>query len=95
MQRNEVGSEEKAPEKPGGLGGVSLKIAAKPQVKNVFAQQKKNALAGGPKKAVIEQPKKMSEAERIMKEELERKRSRGFSGYGGPSAKKQKSDFSG
>ncbi|KAJ4425306.1 hypothetical protein N0V82_000116 [Gnomoniopsis sp. IMI 355080] len=57
---------------------------AKPQPKNVFAQAKKNALSGGAKKAVkIEQPKKMSEAERIMREELEKKRSRGSSGNGG------------
>lgn len=56
---------------------------AKPQPKNVFAQAKKNALSGGAKKAVkIEQPKKMSEAERIMREEMERKRSRGPSGNG-------------
>lgn len=57
---------------------------AKPQPKNVFAQAKKNALSGGAKKAVkIEQPKKMSEAERIMREEMERKRSRGPQGNGG------------
>lgn len=57
---------------------------AKPQPKNVFAQAKKNALSGGAKKAVkIEQPKKMSEAERIMREEMEKKRSRGPSGNGG------------
>lgn len=57
---------------------------AKPQPKNVFAQAKKNALSGGAKKAVkIEQPKKMSEAERIMREEMEKKRSRGPPGNGG------------
>lgn len=57
---------------------------AKPQPKNVFAQAKKNALSGGAKKTVkIEQPKKMSEAERIMREEMEKKRSRGPSGNGG------------
>lgn len=56
----------------------------KPQPKNVFAQAKKNALSGGAKKAVkIEQPKKMSEAERIMREEMEKKRSRGPPGNGG------------
>ncbi|KUI57901.1 hypothetical protein VP1G_05207 [Cytospora mali] len=58
--------------------------AKPPQAKNVFAQAKKNALAGGTKKAVkIEQPKKMSEAERIMREEMDRKRARGPSGGGG------------
>ncbi|KAI9661761.1 MAG: hypothetical protein M1821_009000 [Bathelium mastoideum] len=42
--------------------------------KNVFAAAKKNPLAGK-KMAVKEQPKKMSEVERIMREELARKRS--------------------
>ncbi|KAH9904702.1 domain of Kin17 curved DNA-binding protein-domain-containing protein [Xylariomycetidae sp. FL2044] len=56
---------------------ISMKMAAKPQPKNVFAAAKKNALGGGSKKvSVFEQPKKMSEAERIMKEEIERKRAR-------------------
>lgn len=58
---------------------VSLKFGAKPQPKNVF----KNAFAGAPKKVMAAQPKKMSEAERIMKEELERKRAR-ESGGGPP-----------
>jgi DNA/RNA-binding protein KIN17 len=62
--------------KPSGFGGISLK-AGKPQTKNVFAQAKKNALVGGSKKpGKIEQPKKMSEAERIMRQEMDRKRSR-------------------
>ncbi|OTB06113.1 hypothetical protein M426DRAFT_319188 [Hypoxylon sp. CI-4A] len=70
---------------------ISLKVAAKPQTKNVFAAAKKNALAGAPKKAsAFEQPKKMSEAERIMKEEIERKRSRGNSGREGFSNKRQR-----
>ncbi|EFX01107.1 c2h2 finger domain containing protein [Grosmannia clavigera kw1407] len=62
---------------------VSLKLGglSKPQPKNVFAAAKKNALSGGGGKK-IELPKKMSEAERIMKEELERKRSRDFSSHG-------------
>ncbi|GAB1314894.1 hypothetical protein MFIFM68171_05104 [Madurella fahalii] len=55
---------------------VSLKLGGKPQPKNVF----KNAFAGAPKKVMAAQPKKMSEAERIMKEELERKRARGAGG---------------
>ncbi|KAG7289479.1 hypothetical protein NEMBOFW57_005850 [Staphylotrichum longicolle] len=58
---------------------VSLKFGVKPQPKNVF----KNAFAGAPKKVMATQPKKMSEAERIMKEELERKRAR-ESGGGPP-----------
>jgi DNA/RNA-binding protein KIN17 len=62
-------------------------IQSKP--KNVFAAAKKNALAGK-KAAVIEQPKKMSEAERIMKDEIERKRSREAFASGGPSQKRQR-----
>jgi DNA/RNA-binding protein KIN17 len=53
--------------------------AAKP--KNVFAAApKKNALGGSKKPAGIPQQKPMSEAERIMKEELERKRRREMNG---------------
>ncbi|KAG5927235.1 hypothetical protein E4U42_002430 [Claviceps africana] len=64
-------------------GGVSVKLGTKPQTKNVFAQAKKNALASGSKKlGKIEQPKKMSEAERIMREEMDRKRSRESAGFG-------------
>ncbi|RFU79913.1 zinc finger rts2 [Trichoderma arundinaceum] len=75
----------------GGFGGVSLKFGEKPQTKNVFAQAKKNALASGSKKgSLIQQPKKMSEAERIMKEELERKRPSGSAGFGMPGGKKQR-----
>ncbi|CAK7204141.1 hypothetical protein SEUCBS139899_006895 [Sporothrix eucalyptigena] len=57
---------------------VSLKFGglSKPQPKNVFAAAKKNALAGKSSGKKIEVPKKISEAERIMKEEMERKRSR-------------------
>ncbi|TRX96227.1 hypothetical protein FHL15_002951 [Xylaria flabelliformis] len=70
---------------------ISMKMTAKPQTKNVFAAAKKNALVGGQKKAsVFEQPKKISEAERIMREEQERKRSRQGSGFGGPSNKRQR-----
>ncbi|KAK4138608.1 hypothetical protein BT67DRAFT_459480 [Trichocladium antarcticum] len=70
----EAGKEDR---KPAGLAAavakpVSLKFGAKPQAKNVF----KNAFAGAPKRVMAAQPKKMSEAERIMKEELERKRVR-------------------
>lgn len=76
------------------FGGVSMKLGGKPQTKNVFAQAKKNALAGGSKKgAKIEQPKKMSEAERIMREEMDKKRSRESAGFGFSmsSGKKQRS----
>ncbi|CEI39522.1 hypothetical protein FVEN_g8731 [Fusarium venenatum] len=84
-----------APAKPSGFGGISMKLTGKPQTKNVFAQAKKNALSSGPKKpAKIEQPKKMSEAERIMKEEMEKKRSRDSAGFnfGMGSNKKQKNN---
>jgi DNA/RNA-binding protein KIN17 len=65
---------------------VSLKIGLSSKPKNVFAAAKKNAL-GTKKSVAIEQPKKMSEAERIMKEEIERKRSRDANQFGGPSKK--------
>lgn len=68
---------------------VSMKMGFSSKPKNVFAAAKKNAL-GGKKAAVIEPPKKMSEAERIMKEEMERKNKRGPSGFGGPAQKKQR-----
>lgn len=77
----------------GGFGGVSLKLGEKPQTKNVFAQAKKNALASGSKKgSILQQPKKISEAERIMKEEMERKRPSGAVGFGMPSGKKQRTN---
>jgi DNA/RNA-binding protein KIN17 len=70
---------------------ISMKMTAKPQTKNVFAAAKKNALTNGSKKTpVFEQPKKMSEAERIMRQELERKRSRDGPGFGGLSNKRQR-----
>ncbi|KAH7152467.1 domain of Kin17 curved DNA-binding protein-domain-containing protein [Dactylonectria estremocensis] len=80
-----------APAKPSGFGGISMKLGGKPQTKNVFAQAKKNALSSGSKKnAMVEQPKKMSEAERIMKEEMEKKRSRSSAGFSMPTGKKQR-----
>lgn len=83
----------KAPPKPAGFGGISMKMGGKPQTKNVFAQAKKNAFASGSKKGgKIDQPKKVSEAERIMKEEMERKRSRETAGFSMPFGKKQKNN---
>lgn len=79
------------PPKAGGFGGISMKLG-KPQTKNVFAQAKKNALSGTKKPTKMEQPKKMSEAERIMKEEMEKKRSRSSAGFSfgmGPSKKQR------
>ena len=70
---------------------VSLKMGFSSKPKNVFAAAKKNALGGKKAAAVIEQPKKMSEAERIMREEMERKKNRGLPGFGGgPPQKKQR-----
>jgi DNA/RNA-binding protein KIN17 len=66
---------------------VTMKMGFSSKPTNVFSAAKKNAL-GGKKGAVIEQPKKMSEAERIMKEEMAKKR--GPSGFGGPAQKKQR-----
>jgi len=57
--------------------------------KNVFAAAKKNPLAA--KKATIfKQPEKMSEAERIMKEEIERKRLVESRGIGNSNGKRLK-----
>lgn len=70
-------------------GKTSVKMNFQSKPKNVFAAAKKNVL-GGKKAAIIEQPKKMSEAERIMKEELEKKRIRSSNAFGGPPAKKQR-----
>lgn len=69
---------------------VSLKLSSTGKPKNVFAASKKNAL-GGSKLAAREAPKKsMSEAERIMKEEIERKRVREANGLAGLNAKRQR-----
>lgn len=78
-------TKEVEPTKPEATKPAGFSFDAKPpQPKNVFAQAKKNALGGGAKKSFkIEQPKKMSEAERIMREELDRKRTRESSGGGG------------
>jgi DNA/RNA-binding protein KIN17 len=82
--------EDKGLEKPQAApvpGKVSLKMEFSAKPKNVFAAAKKNAL-GGKKAVTVEQPKKMSEAERIMREEMERNSKRGSSGFGGPPQKK-------
>ena len=69
---------------------VSLKMGATGKPKNVFAASKKNALGGS--KAVAKEPlkKPISEAERIMKEEIERKRAREANGLVGLNAKRQR-----
>ncbi|KAM0670437.1 hypothetical protein MY8738_004565 [Beauveria namnaoensis] len=84
----------KKPGGGGGGGGFSFKAAGKAPVKNVFAQAKKNALSGGSggkKPSAFEQPKKMSEAERIMRLEMDRKRGRDVTNSGGNPLKKQRS----
>ncbi|KJZ75570.1 hypothetical protein HIM_05033 [Hirsutella minnesotensis 3608] len=92
---SQAGDSSKAAAKASGFGGLSMKLGGKPQTKNVFAQaKKKNALGGGATKSssAPEQPVKMSEVERIMKAELERKRSRESAGFGLPSGKKQRNN---
>ncbi|KAJ4145759.1 hypothetical protein LMH87_004595 [Akanthomyces muscarius] len=83
-----------APDAKKPSGGFSFKAGGKAPVKNVFAQAKKNALTGGgtKKPAGLEQPKKMSEAERIMRQEMDRKRTREGSGSGSNAFKKQRSN---
>lgn len=69
---------------------ISMKMGMSSRPKNVFAAAKKNTL-GGKKAASIEQPKKMSEAERIMKEEIERNaRKRNGTGFSSGPNKKPK-----
>lgn len=70
---------------------VSLKVAAGSKPKNVFAAaSKKNALSTSkaPRKEMPKKP--MSEAERIMKEEIERKRLREANGFSGLNPKRHK-----
>ena len=70
---------------------VSLKMGMNSKPKNVFATSgKKNALNGS-KPALKEAPKRpMSEAERIMREEIERNRLKGSNAFSGLNAKRQK-----
>ena len=88
-------SDQKSASPPAGVSTpppekVTLKLGTTSKPKNVFATSKKNAL-GGSKAVAKEAPKKpMSEAERIMKEELERKRMRDANGFSGLNAKRQK-----
>ncbi|KAI0192159.1 domain of Kin17 curved DNA-binding protein-domain-containing protein [Astrocystis sublimbata] len=71
--RNLTGANTRIPDVAQAAGLVSASApTTKPDQKRVRSC-KENALAGGQKKgSCFEQPKKMSEAERIMKEELER-----------------------
>ena len=76
---------------PAPAAKISMSLGGGNKPKNVFAAAaKKNPLAGK-KGPVMEAPKKMTEQERIMKavmEAMERKRSRGPSGF--PNAKRPK-----
>ncbi|KAI6714272.1 hypothetical protein PZA11_002720 [Diplocarpon coronariae] len=74
---------------PAAPAKISLQMGLTNKPKNVFATAKKNAL-GGKKAVIIEQPRKMGEAERIMREEMERKDKRGAPGFGGPAQKRQR-----
>lgn len=69
---------------------VSLKLgSSKP--KNVFSTSKKNAFSSSKPISKPAPQKPMSEAERIMKEEIERKRAREVKGFaGGLNAKRQR-----
>lgn len=70
---------------------VSLKMGSVSKPKNVFAAAKKNALSSSKAVAKPAATKPMSEAERIMKEEIERKRVREANGFaGGLNAKRQR-----
>lgn len=69
---------------------VSMKMNMSSKPKNVFAAAKKNALGAKKAAPVFAPPKKMSEAERIMKEEIERNGKRGFTGPPGPAQKKMR-----
>lgn len=70
---------------------VSLKTGMNNKPKNVFAGSSKKPAFGGAKAIAIQTPRKpMSEAERIMKEEIERKRGRDFNGMAGVGSKRQK-----
>ena len=74
---------------------LSLKLAPSSKPKNVFASSgsKKNALGSSSKpiSKPVSSSKLMSEAERIMKEEIERKRAREVGGFtGGLNAKRQR-----
>ncbi len=71
------------------VDNVSLKMGFSAKPKNVFSAAKKNAL-GGKKTLSIKQPKKISEAERIMREEMDQKNKRGPSGFGSPPQKKSR-----
>lgn len=72
---------QKAPQSAAPPAKVSLSLGGKPKLSNPL--MKKNPLAKKKDSAVAAPEKKMSNAERIMKEEMERKRMAEQRGYGG------------
>jgi DNA/RNA-binding protein KIN17 len=70
---------------------VSLKMGASNKPKNVFSgASKKNALGTAQTKSKELPKKPMTQAEKIMKEEIERKRVREANGFAGGQSKRQK-----
>ncbi|KAL8739325.1 MAG: hypothetical protein Q9181_000056 [Wetmoreana brouardii] len=70
---------------------VLLKMGTSNKSKNVFASARKKNALGGTKAPAKDAPKRpMSEAERIMKEEIERKQYREANGFSGMNVKRQK-----
>ncbi|MCJ1285475.1 hypothetical protein MMC26_004815 [Xylographa opegraphella] len=70
---------------------VSLKPGTSNRPKNVFAaSSRKKAIGGSHGAGKLAPQKHMSEAERIMKEEIEQKRLREVKGFSGAAAKRQK-----
>ncbi|KAG7008006.1 hypothetical protein G7Y79_00007g021310 [Physcia stellaris] len=70
---------------------VTLKLGTSSKPKNVFATSKKNAFSSSKPSSKATPSKPMSEAERIMKAEIERKRARETNGFaGGLNSKRQR-----
>ena len=89
----EGGSTESTSQVPAGQPPekVSLRMGGSQKPKNVFAAASKKNPLGGTKSLPKAAPlKPMSEAERIMKEEIERKRLRESKGFAGVSSKRQR-----
>ena len=85
-----LGGVSSAPAEPA-LEKTTSKGAQNQKPKNVFAAaSKKNALGGAKYLAKVVPQKPVSEAERIMKEELDRKRAREANGFPGVGSKRQR-----
>ncbi|KAI4116102.1 MAG: hypothetical protein LQ345_003414 [Seirophora villosa] len=80
-----------APSAPPPLEKVSLKMGSGNKTKNVFATSGKKNVPSGSKAQPKDMPKRpMSEAERIMREEIERKTGQEANNFRGLNAKRQK-----